>query len=247
MTFVEFAHCLTEALGAGREGGRQRKVEVKNSEEILEFFKAGLGVVVVTAHAGPWDGAASDLALDSGRPVLLVMDQEGDVEAARIQDHARRDLGVEVVRLGQDPLSALPVLTHLGKGGVTALQLDRAPPGRPARTVNLFGKPFPVPTGPFLLAGVARVPVVPVFSARRGFYRREIRVGKAVWPNRRANDEELEEYMREALVQMEQHLLEFPRQWFHFVDPKDEQKRIEQIQEERAKTGKTYRRKRRSA
>ncbi len=229
MTFVEFAHCFSEGLGASRKEGRNTRVEVLHDRAFLDVIESGKGVVVVTAHAGPWDGAASDLALGSDRPVLLVMNQEGDEEAARVQDDARSGVGVDVVRLGKDPLSALPVLTHLLDGGVAALQLDRAPPGRPARVSHLFGQPFAVPTGPFLLAGLAQVPVVPVFMVRRGFYQREVHVGDPIWPKHRARGEEFDEYIRQALLQMERHLRSFPRQWFHFVSPAVDHQRLQEL------------------
>ena len=96
------------------------------------------------------------------------------------------------------------------------LQLDRVPTGSTSIETRLFDAPFFVPAGPFLLAGLARVPLVPVFSARTGFFSRRIEVGRAVSPPRRPTPAELERLAAAAVAQMEEHIRVYPTQWFHF-------------------------------
>jgi lauroyl/myristoyl acyltransferase len=153
-TLIEYARCLSESLGASRVGAPQPEVEVRGVDEIRALLDSGIGIVVATAHVGPWEGAAAALAQGAQRSVLLVMEEERDPAAARFEDELRQGRGLGVVRLGQSPLAALPVLEHLRAGGIAAMQVDR--PTRAAATMEaqLLGRPVEVPEGPFRLAAL---------------------------------------------------------------------------------------------
>lgn len=219
-TLVEYACCLSESLGASRPGAPPPEVEVRGAMQIKELLASKIGMVVATAHVGPWEGAALALAEGAERSVLLVMEEEPDPAAARFEDDLRRARGLGVVRLGQSPLAALPVLEHLRAGGIAAMQIDRPTRGAARMAAELLGQSVEVPEGPFRLALLAEVPILPVFAARVGFMRRLVVVGRPVWPvvdhslPRRAR---LLGLARQVLVQLEAHLREFPTQWFHFV------------------------------
>ena len=49
---------------------------------------------------------------------MVVMEAEADDRAQALQDEVRRGGGVEVLVVGEDQLSALPLLRHLRAGGV---------------------------------------------------------------------------------------------------------------------------------
>ncbi len=217
-TFAQFASCLAESLGAGRPEALSRRVRVRGTQRITDMLERGQGFVIVTAHVGPWDGAAQALAHDRGTRVMVVMAYEDDSGAEAVHDRVRGEADVRVLRIGRHPLDALPALEHLAQGGVVAVQLDRVPPGNAAVVTRLFGRPFAVPRGPFQLAGLAGVPVLPVFSARTGYFARRIDVGYPVFPSRRPKKDELSRLGQDLVSQMEGHIGAFPLQWFHFVD-----------------------------
>lgn len=221
-TFAQFACCLAESLGAGRPEAQSRKVRVRGSHHITKLLAEGRGFVIATAHIGPWDGAAQTLALEQGTSVMIVMAREDDEAAERLHDEVRDAAQVQVLRIGRHPLDALPALEHLGRGGVVAVQLDRVPPGRPSVETLLFQRPFAVPSGPFLLAGLARVPVLPVFSARTGYFDRRITIGEPIRPSRRPDARELSNLAQHGISQMEKHIAAHPTQWFHFITDAEE-------------------------
>jgi lauroyl/myristoyl acyltransferase len=219
-TLIEYARCLSESLGASRSGAPPPEVEVRGADEIRQLLDSGIGIVVATAHVGPWEGAAAALAQGAQRSVLLVMEEERDPAAARFEDDLRQGRGLGVVRLGQSPLAALPVLEHLRAGGIAAMQVDRPTRAAASMEAELFGRPVEVPEGPFRLALLADVPILPVFAARVGFMRRLVVVGKPVWPvvdRSLPRRERLLGLARQVLQQLEDHLRAFPTQWFHFV------------------------------
>lgn len=215
-TFGQFAACLAESLGASRPEAAAARVVVRGASRIDELLASGRGFVIVTAHVGPWDGAAQVLAHRPGARVLVVMAHEDDAEAESLHDEVRGRARVQVLRIGRGPLDALPVLQHLDGGGVVALQLDRVPRGSQAVETKLFGEPFYVPAGPFVLAGVGRAPLLPVFSARTGYFQRRIEIGEPIFPSRRPSGAELVELGQRAVSQMEAHIAAYPTQWFHF-------------------------------
>lgn len=215
-TFIEFAHCLTEALGAAHASHATERFHNQEPEKWEHIRKSGQGVLIVTAHAGPWDLAAQTILGNVGDELMIVMGRGGNREAEDLQDEVRRKTGVRVVRIGEHSLDALPLLEHLGKGGVAAVQLDRVPPGAHELRGVLFGQSYPVPEGLFRLAGLARVPLVPVFMARLGPGERTVAVGDPVTLPRRPSQHELQEAAQALLSALEAHLRRFPTQWFHF-------------------------------
>ena len=169
-TFAAYASCLAEALGADRADARAASIRSEGEEHLGRALAAGRGVVIVTAHAGAWDCAGRFLASRFNAPVMVVMEAEADDRARALQDQVRRSGGVDVLIVGNDQLSALPLLRHLKAGGVAAFQLDRTAPSGRALEVELFGRSFAVPEGPFRIAAMSGAAVLPLFVRRAGYF-----------------------------------------------------------------------------
>jgi lauroyl/myristoyl acyltransferase len=220
-TFAEYAACLAESLGAEREDARRARVCAEGVEHLEAALASGRGVVMVTAHAGAWDSAGRFLVERFGRPVVVVMQGEADARARAFHDQVRARSGVEVLIVGDDELSALPLLRHLRAGGVAACQIDRAAPSGRSIEVELFGKPFGLPEGPFRVAALAGALVLPLFARRAGYFDYELSIHPALDLPRRPSAEELTEAARKAASAMERFLREHPTQWFHFANGKN--------------------------
>jgi KDO2-lipid IV(A) lauroyltransferase len=215
-TFADYASCLAESLGAERREGAAARVDVVGGEHLRAALAAGRGAVVVTAHVGPWDIAAGLLARDLGADVAIVMEREADAEAQALHDAVRTRKGVTVLSIGETALDGLPVLRHLKRGGVVAFQLDRTPPSARVLDAELFGRVFQVPEGPFRLASIARVPVVPLFAHRQGYYSYGVEVFEAIEPVAHPGRDALHEMACRALRAMERFVRAHPTQWFDF-------------------------------
>lgn len=215
-TFASYAHCLTESLGAERPCAKAARCVVHNESALSLLLEQPSGFIIVTAHTGGWDIAAQVLMATSGRSVTLVMDREPDADARALQDEIRGKGGVQVAHVGQDALEGLTLLKHLRQGGVVAVQLDRAP--RSGRTISVLlgGKPFKIPEGPFVLASLAQVPVLPLFVSRRGYYDYEVRIGNAIRLPRRPEPTDVDSAARDVASLMEAFLMDHPEQWFNF-------------------------------
>ncbi len=208
-----------EARQDAKDAVQEAMSKIEDANEKLDeaLRERGEGVLLATAHVGPWDAAAQGLRGTRQEPILLVMGQEQDAAAGTFHDLVRRTAGLEVRRVGAHPLDALPVLEWLQAGKVAAVQMDRAPK-EGAIVVDLLGAPFPLPKGPFALASVAQVALLPVFASRRGFFDYRIDVGHPIRLPRRADREQVEGAAGAFAAQMGAFLRSNATQWFHFTD-----------------------------
>jgi len=215
-TFVEYAHCLAESLGMDRDEARRATPVVRGEEHLSHVIGLGRGAVIATAHVGAWDTAAFWLGRDRPVDVLVVMAPEADRGSRALHDAVRRRAGVRVVHADADPLTALPLLGHLRRGGFVAVQMDR-PAGVNTIEAELFRAPFVVPEGPFRLASLSRAPLLPVFSRRIGYFRYEIDVRAPIWLPARPRADDLRAGAARVLAELEGFLQKNPTQWFHFA------------------------------
>jgi KDO2-lipid IV(A) lauroyltransferase len=212
--FACYASCLTDVFAAAE--GHPIESRCVHDERIAEALARGRGVIVATAHTGGWQLAGSVLRDGHGARVVVVMQRERDGRAGAVQLRAQERDGVTIHHAGADPLRSLALLEHLRRGGVVAVQADRAPSGMRAREVELFGRPFLVPEGPLRLAAASGAPIVPAFSRRVGHRRYDILVEPALVVPGRPTAAELDSAARDVARAMERFLRENPTQWFHF-------------------------------
>jgi KDO2-lipid IV(A) lauroyltransferase len=215
--FMNFACSLTDAFAVS-EGRRHLLVaERKHDEHFTSALAEGRGVIAATAHTGGWQVAGA--IVHKHHPevqMVIVMNRERDPRAQQIQDQVRGRSHVQIVHVGDGPLDALPLLAHLRKGGVVAVQMDRLPPGMRGRKVSLFGEAWAIPEGPIQLAALSGAPIVPTFSRRLGYLAYEVLSLPAVRVQRRPNDAEIDRAAQALADAMADFVRKNPTQWFHF-------------------------------
>jgi phosphatidylinositol dimannoside acyltransferase len=222
--FASYASALTEAFSAA--SGRTDKLEgeIVGDDHYRAARDEGKGVIVATAHTSGWYAAGPLLGSVYDDEVLVVMRKERDPRAERVQAEARARLGLRVLALGDDPLAAVPLLSHLRRGGVVALQVDRVPEGQRAleATARLGVEEIPLalPEGPLALAGLAGAPIVVVLGKREGFLRYRVQVSEPVRLPRRPSGVELRTAADKIATTLVRFIRENPRDWFHFSAPR---------------------------
>jgi KDO2-lipid IV(A) lauroyltransferase len=215
--FAEFAHCFTETMEHYGPRPRRIRVDIPERDELAETLNRGQGAVVVTGHVGNWDVAAKELCA-YGRPINLVMAREVNATTSEYMRKAREAAGVQVIYSDSSVFSSLNMLRALRRNEVVAIQLDRQMDADGTRLVPFFGAPAAFPSGPFVLARVAGVPLIPVFVPRLGTRHYAIRVGHRFDIPREARDgRTLARVMGEVAAAFEAVVREFPTQWFQFL------------------------------
>ena len=215
-TFSHFASCLTEALAMGGPRPPDVECEVEGASHLQRAVSLGRGIILVTAHTGGWETVGPLLKRDFGLDVMVAMQSEPDEAARRIQDRARERSGIKVVHVGHEPLAVLPLFTHLRRGGVLGVQIDRAPDAMRSLPVPFLGAPWRVPSGPFELARATGAPVLPVFTRRLGYFRYQITLCPLIEVDRKAPSAALAVAAQEATRQMELFIRAHPTHWFDF-------------------------------
>ena len=213
-TFASFAGALGESLATGSKNERPLEPTIEGAESLREVL--GKPFIIGTIHSGGWDVLGSLLTGDLSLDMVIVMAHEADAGAERLHDEVRGKARVRVVHVGSDALDALPLLGQLRRGGVVAMQLDRTPPGMRTVPVRLFDADGALPEGPFLLARLARVPLLPIFCARTGFRRYRI----VIHPPIRLGRDDPPEATHGAAQSIADRITDFlrahPTQWFNF-------------------------------
>lgn len=217
VTFMEYARCLAEALASGRPEAQGATCRVEGEAFLRDALgDRERGVILATAHIGPWDAAAASLKRAFDREVVVVMREEPDAAARALHDRVRADAGVRVVHVGSHPLDAMPLVRELRRGSVVAFQLDRSPPNSRELSVTLFGRSSSLPEGPFRLASLANAPILPLFARRQAFFEYDLVVHRPIELARNATRAELERAAQAAASAMEAFIRERPTQWFNF-------------------------------
>ncbi|HHH26790.1 MAG TPA: hypothetical protein ENK57_00345 [Polyangiaceae bacterium] len=219
--FTTFASSMTEAMIAGSGRGYRPVSRPVGDWNFMRAAAAGGGVIVATAQTAGWDVAGSFLRgalhLPSGPPeVWVLMAPEPDEASRQRHDRYREAAGVRIVHVGQDPLSSMPVLGHLRRGGIVALKFDRVHPGMRTREVTLFGRPCSLPEGPLQLAALSGAPIVPVLTRRLGFMEYEVTSYPGITLPRRPSEADRQAVAERLALTLERFVRAHPTQWFPF-------------------------------
>ena len=214
--FSKYALSLTESFAVGSGRNERLSARIIGDARFQEARALGRGVIVATAHTSGWYAAGPILGSVYEDEVLVVMQHERDSAAEDVQQRTRDELGLQVVHVGADPLAAMPLLAHLRRGGIVALQMDRVPKGQRAVAVTLAGNPFALPEGPLQLAAASGAPIVVVLGRRLAFLEYEVRVGRCVSVPRRPSRADVEATAQAIAAQIEAFVRESPTDWFHF-------------------------------
>jgi lauroyl/myristoyl acyltransferase len=217
-TFGTYAGCLAEALAMGSKNDRDPRAVVHGADHVRRVLKEGKGAVFATAHTAGWEIVGPLLSRDLSIDVMMVMERERDAEARRLHDQARRSRGLHIAHIGEDPLASLPLLSHVRKGGIVALQIDRKPKQVRARKVRIFDEPGEIPEGPLRIAQLTGAPVIPIFAARTGYRSYVVEADPPIFIKRRPTEEDLDQAAAKMADALTRFLRAHPTQWFHFHD-----------------------------
>lgn len=194
-------------------------VELEAPEHWRAVADGGRGFVMVTAHLGLYE-AGSMMPAKAARCVHVVREPEPDARAqAFIQETVAAVEGTNYRMHFQtgDPLQAVALVEALDRGEIVAVQADRPHAGGKTVAATLFGRPFPLPVGPAVLARTARVPILPVFALREGRRRFRLVFRPPIEVARTADrGADLEAAMGSVAGEIEYAIRRAPEQWFVF-------------------------------
>jgi KDO2-lipid IV(A) lauroyltransferase len=176
-------------------------------ENLHNARDAGGGGILVLAHFGSWDIAAS-MSLAAGHPVTTVMAPVGPPSITAVLAWSRR---VKEMELFAPAAAARGLIRALRRGRLVALLVD-IPEGGPTTTVRFCNGPMSFSTGPAFLARVTGAPLIPISCWRtdRGYL---VHVRE---PFRPAEDDDEQAVMQRVAAALEGDIRRIPEQWYPF-------------------------------
>ncbi len=213
-----FAWCFAERYRRLSDPGRFHSV-IDGADNWQRVMESPTGVVVVTAHIGPWENAAQVGALASQRRIHVVREKEIDARAQEFIRGILERFGDNCIThfSGDDPTLSFELVDALRRGDIVALQGDRPRSGGRTVTAHLFGRLMPLPIGPAALARAADVPIVPVFNFREGRFLTRAVVRQPFRVSTTADREaDIADAVHRLAAEIEWAIRQYPHQWFCF-------------------------------
>jgi KDO2-lipid IV(A) lauroyltransferase len=140
-----------------------RRVSVVGREYLEEALVLGRGVILFSAHVGPFEYVNQWFALN-GYPVVIPVERLKDERMLRLMLELRSSSGAKFVPLGgSTPLRT--IMQALRQKQVVLIMADRAVVGESV-VRNFFGSPARLPLGPVNLSLRTGAPLVGAFSWR---------------------------------------------------------------------------------
>jgi len=217
-TIWAFSWCFTERYRRLANPERYTGI-LEGDEHWREVMESATGAILATAHIGPWETATQFGASNSPRRIHIVREKEMDPRAQQFVEELLARSGNRYVThfAGEDLTLAIELAQALRGGDVVALQCDRPREGGRTLTVNLFGRPMPLPTGPAALARAAQVPILPVFHFRDGRFRVRTVARPPIHVVATADrDSDVAAAMQRLANEIEWAIRRNPHQWFCF-------------------------------
>ncbi|MGZ3448676.1 MAG: lysophospholipid acyltransferase family protein [Polyangiales bacterium] len=213
-SFVELGGLLGDTIALLRRSHRADLPFSPGSREVLEAAQSeGRGVVLITAHLGPWERLAAAL-VEAGfaltTPVRVSYDPRLE---AHVVAPLRKNRGVEAI--DRDSKGASRALVRaLRQGGIAGFLVDvdtrvasvRAP---------FFGRPARTPSGAARLAIGTGAPVVAAFATREGI---AVELLRPASTRQQATEENVLELVVAMNAAIERAILQEPDRWIWMHD-----------------------------
>jgi predicted LPLAT superfamily acyltransferase len=222
LIFRSFAHAVLDRLTFAESGPAAFRYVREGQEHLLGAFTEPQGAILLSAHlgnievsAGPGGNAERVKKLhvlrfeapgDHGRAILASMPEQWRPRIIAVN--------------ASEGFSALTVVRALREGAVVAMMGDRLIDERGV-TVNFLGSPARFPAGPWMLAALARVPVIIVgaFQEGAGTYRvLALPPIRCSFDRKRTREEQLQEWAQTYADRLGDLARRYPTQYYNFYD-----------------------------
>ncbi len=142
-------------------------VRFENIDLILEKFKQGNGVILLSGHYGNWEFLAYSVYVYLNLPVLIVVKPLSNYVLDKVINSNRTQLGNKVVSMYE---AAFKVVKTLRSGGIVALLADQSATKDRDIYVDFFGRKAATFDSPAYFALKYNVPIIVGFARRENYY-----------------------------------------------------------------------------
>ncbi len=150
---------------AGRAEGL--KLNLHGVEAFDALAKSGQGFILASGHLGSFEALRVLAVSQQKLPLKILMFMDNSRQLNELLQEVNPEIWDSVIPLG-NPSSMLEVKEWLEGGGIVGVLADRMTQGEKLVKSEFLGAQAEFPVGPWLLAGVMKVPVMLCFALYRG-------------------------------------------------------------------------------
>jgi KDO2-lipid IV(A) lauroyltransferase len=211
-TYKSFAITLVEIMYLPYMSKQQLidAVSSKNPELIIEKFKQGKGVILLSSHFGNWEFIAISVAMQINIPFSVIVKPLRNNYVFEWMNKFRTKFNNEIVPLG---ISIRKTYQTLKEKKIVAMVADQRGPREGVR-VNFFGREVSVYTGPAALALKTGAPIICGIPVRENNYKYHTVLVEIPTENLPEGDEDkIKEISQRHTSYLEKIIRENPEQW----------------------------------
>lgn len=222
MHFYCFASVtLDRALPPG-EQERQLKVRFEGMEDMQRMIAGGRNCLMLVSHVGSFELLRVAGARMHQLRMKILLDREIGPTIIRWLERLDPEFAGSIIDASRrGPSLALALREALDAGYCVGMMGDRVRGDEPFTRVQCLGGEVRLPTSPWILASVLRVPVLVVFGLHRGGNRYDAyveMVADSVVLPRKAREQAIQAYAQRYADQLEAAARRAPLNWFNFYD-----------------------------
>ncbi len=186
-------------------------VECSNPELIIEKYKEGKGVILLSSHFGNWEFIAISVAIQLQLPFSVIVKPQRNPLVNDWLNKVRTKWNNEVVTLG---VSIRNVFAVLMKKEIVAMVADQRGPEESIK-LDFFGRKTSVYTGPAVLSLKMNTPLIIGIAVRQPDFRYKIVLEEISRDNLPENyEEKIIELSKRMIEYLESYIRKYPEQWF---------------------------------
>lgn len=199
-------------------------VTMHGSEQVLSRLEQQQGCILLGSHLGSFEVLrVLSLSLPN-LPLKILMYQNHNQAVTRLLEALNPKVAEMVIDLGA-PNALLKVHESVMQGDFIGMLGDRVADSDKTCECDFLGSPAVFPTGPMLLAGMLKVPVILFFGLYRGGNRYdvyfELLTEQVTW-ERSQRQTDLTTWTQRYVARLEHYTRNAPYNWFNFYDYWDE-------------------------
>lgn len=186
-------------------------VDVINPELIIEKYKEGKGVILLSAHFGNWEYIAASVSARINIPFHVVVKHQRNPYVDNWMNNIRTKWNNKIIQLG---VSIREIYKEIKNKNMVAMVADQRGPYEGIR-VKFFGINTAVFSGPAMLSLKTGAPIIYGIAVRQKDYSYKVKLEEISTENLPSNEEEkIIEISQRHTSFLENYIRENPEQWF---------------------------------
>lgn len=219
---LRFAEVAFDRLFFVRGDLEHFEFDRSGTELMRERLEGGRGAILLGAHFGSFEamraaGRSNELPIN-----ILAHNANARMIATFLDEVSGGQSRVRVIEINPENRTyILEVQARIDAGELVAILGDRLGLNDRSTTVEFFGAPARLPSGPYIMASVLRCPVLMVFGTYVAPNRYELRcelLADRIELPRKQREAAIQAHAQQFAARLEHYAAQAPDNWFNFYD-----------------------------